>query len=191
MVDDFEIQEPKGTIYGFPRAELFGKDDDHPMRVLLTPDEGEGTCLGFDVRHEAQQIKERVGYMTQKFSYYEDLSIRENLDFVARMYRLDRRKERVDEGAGGLASGTAKGSSRARCRAAGNSGWRSRRACCTTRNCCCSMSRRRALIRRRGATSGTRSGGWRRGASRCWSRPTTWTRRCSATSSPTSPMGES
>jgi ABC-2 type transport system ATP-binding protein len=62
----------------------------------LTPDEGEGTCLGLDVRRDAARIKERVGYMTQKFSYYEDLSIRENLDFVARMYRLDRRRQRVD-----------------------------------------------------------------------------------------------
>jgi ABC-2 type transport system ATP-binding protein len=63
---------------------------------LLTADEGQGTCLGFDVRKEPERIKERVGYMTQKFSYYEDLSIRENLDFVARMYRLDKRKARVD-----------------------------------------------------------------------------------------------
>jgi ABC-2 type transport system ATP-binding protein len=62
---------------------------------LLTPDAGDGTCLGFDILHEAERIKEQVGYMTQKFSLYEDLSIRENLDFVARMYRLDRRGERV------------------------------------------------------------------------------------------------
>ena len=71
---------------------------------LLTPDAGEGTCLGFDVRKQAARIKERVGYMTQKFSLYEDLSIRENLDFVARMYRLDqpqaagRRRRLIDLG---------------------------------------------------------------------------------------------
>jgi ABC-2 type transport system ATP-binding protein len=62
---------------------------------LLTPDEGEGTCLGLDVRRDATRIKEEVGYMTQKFSYYEDLSIRENLDFVARMYGLPDRRKRV------------------------------------------------------------------------------------------------
>ena len=69
---------------------------------LLTADAGEGTCLGFDVRHEAARIKTEVGYMTQKFSLYEDLSIAENLDFVARMYQLDRRKARVAEALAGL-----------------------------------------------------------------------------------------
>jgi ABC-2 type transport system ATP-binding protein len=62
---------------------------------LLTPDGGEGTCLGFDIRKEPEKIKERVGYMTQKFSLYEDLSIRENLDFIGRMYRIEDRKARV------------------------------------------------------------------------------------------------
>jgi ABC-2 type transport system ATP-binding protein len=53
---------------------------------LLTPDSGEGTCLGFDIRREADKIKRRVGYMTQRFSLYQDLSVRENLEFVARLY---------------------------------------------------------------------------------------------------------
>lgn len=98
VVDHFDIQVPKGAIYGFLGPNGSGKTTTIRMLCgLLTPDEGEGTCLGFDVRKEAEQIKEQVGYMTQKFSYYEDLSIRENLDFVARMYRLDRRKERVDQ----------------------------------------------------------------------------------------------
>lgn len=98
VVDHFDIQVPKGAIYGFLGPNGSGKTTTIRMLCgLLTPDEGEGTCLGFDVRKQAEQIKEQVGYMTQKFSYYEDLSIRENLDFVARMYRLDRRKERVDQ----------------------------------------------------------------------------------------------
>src|SRR5204862_3136903 len=85
-------------IYGFLGPNGSGKTTTIRMLCgLLTPDEGEGTCLGFDVRQEAGLIKEEVGYMTQKFSYYEDLTIRENLDFVARMYRLDRRKARVDQ----------------------------------------------------------------------------------------------
>jgi ABC-2 type transport system ATP-binding protein len=64
---------------------------------LLTPNAGEGTCLGFDILKDAERIKEQVGYMTQKFSLYEDLSIRENLDFIARMYRLDQRRDRVNK----------------------------------------------------------------------------------------------
>jgi ABC-2 type transport system ATP-binding protein len=97
VVDDFDIRVPKGAIYGFLGPNGSGKTTTIRMLCgLLTPDEGEGQCLGFDVRREATRIKERVGYMTQKFSYYEDLSIRENLDFVARMYRLDQRRQRVE-----------------------------------------------------------------------------------------------
>jgi ABC-2 type transport system ATP-binding protein len=55
---------------------------------LLTPDEGEGTCLGYDIRTQSDQIKRHVGYMTQRFSLYQDLSVRENLEFVARLYEL-------------------------------------------------------------------------------------------------------
>jgi ABC-2 type transport system ATP-binding protein len=96
VVDHFDIEVPKGAIYGFLGPNGSGKTTTIRMLCgLLTPDAGEGTCLGLDVRREAARIKEAVGYMTQKFSYYEDLTIRENLDFVARMYRLDRRKARV------------------------------------------------------------------------------------------------
>ena len=96
VVDDFDISVPKGAIYGFLGPNGSGKTTTIRMLCgLLTPDGGEGTCLGFDIRKEAGRIKEHVGYMTQKFSLYEDLSIRENLDFVARMYRMDRRKARV------------------------------------------------------------------------------------------------
>jgi ABC-2 type transport system ATP-binding protein len=98
VVDNFDIKVPRGAIYGFLGPNGSGKTTTIRMLCgLLTPDAGEGTCLGFDVRKEAGKIKEQVGYMTQKFSLYEDLSIRENLDFIARMYRLDRRKARVDQ----------------------------------------------------------------------------------------------
>jgi ABC-2 type transport system ATP-binding protein len=63
---------------------------------LLTPDSGHGTCLGLDLLREADRIKRRTGYMTQRFSLYEDLTIAENLQFTARVYGLDRRAERVD-----------------------------------------------------------------------------------------------
>ena len=57
---------------------------------LLTPDEGEGTCLGYNIRTETDKIKRQVGYMTQRFSLYEDLSVRENLEFIARIYGIDK-----------------------------------------------------------------------------------------------------
>jgi len=66
------------------------------MCGLLTPDGGEGRTLGYDIRTDARKIKENVGYMTQKFSLYADLTIRENLDFMARMYRLPKRRQVVD-----------------------------------------------------------------------------------------------
>jgi len=98
VVDDFDISVPRGAIYGFLGPNGSGKTTTIRMLCgLLTPDAGDGQCLGFDVRHEADAIKAEVGYMTQKFSLYEDLSIRENLDFVARMYGVANRKARVDQ----------------------------------------------------------------------------------------------
>ena len=64
---------------------------------LLTPDAGHGTCLGYNILTESEKIKERVGYMTQKFSFYTDLSIEENLSFVANVYGLDNRKKRIEQ----------------------------------------------------------------------------------------------
>jgi ABC-2 type transport system ATP-binding protein len=64
---------------------------------LLTPDSGQGTCLGFDILRETKQIKRHVGYMTQRFSFWEDLTIRENLRFIGRMYSMENGTERVDE----------------------------------------------------------------------------------------------
>jgi ABC-2 type transport system ATP-binding protein len=106
VVDDFDIRVPRGAIYGFLGPNGSGKTTTIRMLCgLLTPDEGEGQCLGFDVRREAIRIKERVGYMTQKFSYYEDLSIRENLDFVARMYGMPDRRAVVEQAIEGLGLG--------------------------------------------------------------------------------------
>lgn len=97
VVDHFDIAVPKGAIYGFLGPNGSGKTTTIRMLCgLLLADAGEGQCLGFDVRRQAGRIKAEVGYMTQKFSLYEDLTIRENLDFVARMYRVKERKSRVD-----------------------------------------------------------------------------------------------
>jgi len=97
VVDHFDLQVPRGAIYGFLGPNGSGKTTTIRMVCgLLKPESGEGRVLGFDVLNDSLSIKERVGYMTQRFSLYEDLSIRENLDFIARLYHLDNRHARVD-----------------------------------------------------------------------------------------------
>jgi ABC-2 type transport system ATP-binding protein len=96
VVDHFSMQVPKGAIYGFLGPNGSGKTTTIRMICgLLTPDEGSGTVLGHDIRGDSERVKRHVGYMTQRFSLYEDLSIEENLDFVARMYAVPDRKRRV------------------------------------------------------------------------------------------------
>ena len=93
-VDDLSVQVPRGRICGFLGPNGSGKTTTIRMLCgLLTPDAGEGTCLGFDIRTESRRIKLRVGYMTQRFGLYEDLTIEENLRFVARVYGMPRVKE--------------------------------------------------------------------------------------------------
>jgi ABC-2 type transport system ATP-binding protein len=96
VVDDFAMDVPKGAIFGFLGPNGSGKTTTIRMMCgLLTPEAGDGQCLGFDILRQSQQIKERVGYMTQRFSLYEDLTIAENLDFMARMYGMRDRKAKV------------------------------------------------------------------------------------------------
>ena len=98
VVKDFSIQVPRGRITGFLGPNGSGKTTTLRMLCgLLTPDSGSGECLGYDIVREADAIKRNVGYMTQKFSLYDDLSIEENLIFMARVHGLDRRGERVKE----------------------------------------------------------------------------------------------
>ena len=96
-VRDLSLDVVRGQICGFLGPNGSGKTTTLRMLCgLLTPDSGCGTCLGFDILRQSGQIKRRVGYMTQKFGLYEDLSIRQNLDFVARLYGVAKRRKVVD-----------------------------------------------------------------------------------------------
>ena len=98
VVNDVSLQAARGEIFGFLGPNGSGKTTSiRLMCGLLTPDSGTGTCLGYDIRRESAEIKRNVGYMTQRFSYWEDLTIRENLDFVARIYQMRNRREVVDK----------------------------------------------------------------------------------------------
>ncbi len=96
VVDSIDLSVKEGEIFGFLGPNGSGKTTTIRMLCgLLTPDAGQGTCLGLDVIRRTDEIKRQVGYMTQRFSLYEDLSIRENLDFIARMYGMPDRRRAV------------------------------------------------------------------------------------------------
>ena len=97
VVDHVSMMVEEGEIVGFLGPNGSGKTTTIRMMCgLLTPDEGSGTVLGYDVIAQSRLIKTEVGYMTQRFSFYEDLTIAENLQFVARLYRLKNLQEKVD-----------------------------------------------------------------------------------------------
>jgi ABC-2 type transport system ATP-binding protein len=98
VVDNLDLQVHKGEVCGFLGPNGSGKTTFIRMLCgLLRPDAGRGTCLGFDVITESEAIKRNVGYMTQRFSLYDDLTISENLDFVARMYSVRNRRKAVSD----------------------------------------------------------------------------------------------
>ena len=103
VVNDLSLRVRRGEIFGFLGPNGSGKTTSiRLMCGLLRPDSGSGTCLGYDIRKQTREIKRRVGYMTQRFSFWEDLSIRENLDFIARVYEMPARREAVDRALEGL-----------------------------------------------------------------------------------------
>jgi len=98
VVRDLTLKVARGQIYGFLGPNGSGKTTSIRMLCgLLVPDSGHGTCLGYDVILETTEIKRHIGYMTQKFGLYDDLTIQENLQFTARVFGLDRRNGRVSE----------------------------------------------------------------------------------------------
>ena len=97
-VRDLTIQVRRGLIYGFLGPNGSGKTTTLRMLTgLLRPDSGHGTCLGYDIVRDTEQIKRHVGYMTQRFSLYADLTIRENLEFVARIHGMARPRQKAWE----------------------------------------------------------------------------------------------
>ena len=97
VVVDLSLRVERGEIFGFLGPNGSGKTTSIRMMCgLLTPDAGSGTCLGYDLRTQQAEIKRNVGYMTQRFSFWDDLTIRENLDFVARVYEMQGRKQVVE-----------------------------------------------------------------------------------------------
>jgi ABC-2 type transport system ATP-binding protein len=89
VVRNLSMRVKRGTIFGFLGPNGSGKTTTIRMLCgLLTPDSGRGTCLGYDIRTDTDKIKRHVGYMTQRFSLYQDLSVRENLEFIARVFGL-------------------------------------------------------------------------------------------------------
>ena len=97
VVYDLTLQVKRGEIFGFLGPNGSGKTTSIRMLCgLLIPDAGEGRCLEYDVIRQTGQIKREVGYMTQRFSLYEDLSVQENLDFVARIYGVHNRLQVVN-----------------------------------------------------------------------------------------------
>jgi len=98
VVKDLSLAVRRGEIFGFLGPNGSGKTTSIRMLCgLLTPDSGAGTCLGYDIVRETKQIKRHVGYMTQRFSFWEDLTIRENLRFIARMYGMPDGREKVEQ----------------------------------------------------------------------------------------------
>jgi ABC-2 type transport system ATP-binding protein len=97
VVRDVSLRVRRGEIFGFLGPNGSGKTTTIRMMCgLLKPDSGSGTCLGFDIVRESGAIKRNAGYMTQRFSFWEDLTVTENLDFVARMYAVPARKQAIE-----------------------------------------------------------------------------------------------
>lgn len=114
VVDNISMQVKQGDIYGFLGPNGSGKTTSIRMVCGLLPiTKGEGTCLGYDIGTHASIIKQQVGYMTQKFTLYPDLTVRENLKIFARLHSLKNIKEAVDKTIDNLQIGKARANQKA------------------------------------------------------------------------------
>ena len=98
ITDNIDIRVKKGSVCGFLGPNGSGKTT--TIRILcglLKPDGGSGSCLGYDFRSQSEAIRLKTGYMTQKFGWYDDLSVRENLEFIARLFAVKNQKAAVDQ----------------------------------------------------------------------------------------------
>ncbi len=185
-VDDLSLEIPRARIYGFLGPNGSGKSTTIRMFCgLLKPTGGEIEVLDLAIPRDAEALRRRIGYMTQKFSLYEDLTVGENLGFLARVYSLPR-QERGARIAGAL--GQYNLEEQAKQRAGTLSGarsnasrWRLQR--CTAPSSCFSTSRPAQSIRRAGAISGKASSSWSPATRPFSSRRTTWMRLSAATAS--------
>jgi ABC-type multidrug transport system ATPase subunit len=190
VVKDLRLQVTQGEVCGFLGANGSGKTTTIRMLCgLLKPDSGSGTCLGLDIVRDAAAIRRQIGYMTQRFSYYEDLTVRENLELVAGIYEMPNARDAVreiivrmqlTEYAEQLAAHL-------------SGGWQQRLALAA-----CMLHRPKLLLLdeptagvERGASSGTASTTWRSRGSPCSYRPTTWTKPSAVIGSSISPAGVS
>jgi ABC-2 type transport system ATP-binding protein len=145
VIDGLTLQVPEGEICGFLGGNGSGKTTTIRMLCgLMRPDSGSGTCLGLDLLRDAARIRLQIGYMTQRFSFYGDLTVTENLQFVARLYEIRDRRRTI-----------APTSLRRNCPVAGSSAWPWPRAYCTGRGCCCWMNRPPASMPRHVGNFGT------------------------------------
>ena len=185
VVRDVAIQVEEGHICGFLVSNGSGKTTTLRLQCgLLTPDARAGTCLGLDILKQTDAINRNTGYMTQRFSLYDDLTVEKNLDFIARMYGLDKRREPL------LQSLHRLGLTHRRDQRAGtlSGGWKQRLS-----PAACMLHQPRPLLldeptagvdpKARAGSSGRQSIGWPAKASRCWSPPITRIRRNAATTS--------
>nr|WP_272210163.1 ABC transporter ATP-binding protein [Marinicella sp. W31]MDC2876026.1 ABC transporter ATP-binding protein [Marinicella sp. W31] len=189
VVDHLTMNVRKGTIHGFLGPNGSGKTTTIRMLCgLLTPDSGSGTCLGYDIIRDGERLRRHVGYMTQRFSLYQDLTIRENLDFVARIHGLTKPSQKVSDAIERLGLGGREK------QLAGNlsGGWKQRLALGA-----CTLPDPDLLLLDEptaGVDPKARREFWAQihalaaGGSPFWSPPITWMRPNAATRSPTWPM---